>query len=220
MSAHVVLLAWIGKEVGLCAGLDAGIKETQTVLWYYSIVVVACDNLQLAFQILGLANQTTLGIPLRVILWCAHITFSIHDLVPLPIDNGTTGTTHLEDLGVSKFHGDGHEATEAPTLHAHAVLVHIGQALEEFYSLHLVGHLNFAEVAVGAAFELEATVVGAAVIDGEDHIALLGEEHEIEVAAAEPAVGHELRVRATVDVDEGRVFLALLHIGRRNQAVV
>ena len=56
MTTHVMLLAWVGKEVGLCAGLDAGIQETQAVLWYHSVIVITRDNLQLTLQVLGLAD--------------------------------------------------------------------------------------------------------------------------------------------------------------------
>ena len=71
-----------------------------------------------------------------------------------------------------------------------------------------------------AALKLEATVVGATVVDGEDHIALLGEEHKVEVAATQPAVGHQLRVGTAINVDERRILLTRLHIGRSDKAVV
>jgi hypothetical protein len=45
MASHIVLLARIGKEVGLCASLDAGVEERQTVLWHNGVVVIASDNL-------------------------------------------------------------------------------------------------------------------------------------------------------------------------------
>ena len=48
MSPHIVFLAGIGEEVGLGAGLHAGIKERQTVLRHYGIVVIACNDLQTA----------------------------------------------------------------------------------------------------------------------------------------------------------------------------
>ena len=40
MSPHVVLLARVGKEVWLRAGLDAGIEERQAVLGHYCVVIV------------------------------------------------------------------------------------------------------------------------------------------------------------------------------------
>ncbi len=47
MTTHVVLLAGIGEEVGLGAGLDAGIEEREAMLGHDGIVVVARDNLEL-----------------------------------------------------------------------------------------------------------------------------------------------------------------------------
>jgi hypothetical protein len=54
MSSHVVFLTRIGKEVWLCASLDASIEERQTMLGNNSVVVLACDNLELSFQVLCL----------------------------------------------------------------------------------------------------------------------------------------------------------------------
>ena len=119
-----------------------------------------------------------------------------------------------------QLHGDGHEAAKAPALDTHAILVHIGQRLEELDALHLVGHLDLAEVTVGAALKLEATVVGTTVVEGEDHIALLRKEHEVEVGAGQPAVGDELRVGTAIDVYQSGVFLATNHIGGRDEPVV
>ena len=56
MAAHVVLLAWVGKEVGLGTSLDTGIEEGEAVLRHDGIVVVARDNLQLALQVLRLVD--------------------------------------------------------------------------------------------------------------------------------------------------------------------
>ena len=76
MSPHVVLLTRVSEEVRLRAGLDAGIKERQAVLWYYRRVVITRDNLQLAFQIFGLVDETALSITFGVILRGAHIALT------------------------------------------------------------------------------------------------------------------------------------------------
>ena len=121
---------------------------------------------------------------------------------------------------MSQFHGNGHEATKAPTLNTHAVLVDIGERLEETNTFHLVGHLDGAELTVGAAFKLEAAIVGTTIVDGEDHVALLGKEEEIEVGTTQPSVSNQLAVGAAVDVDEGGIFLTGLAVGRGNKTVV
>ena len=66
MSPHVMLLTRIGKEVRLGTRLDAGIEERETMLWHNGIVIVARNNLQTAFQILGLARF--LALPMRDVL--------------------------------------------------------------------------------------------------------------------------------------------------------
>ena len=58
VAPHVVLLAGIGKEIGLCASLDTSIEERQTMLRNDGVVVIARNNLQLTFQVLGLVDET------------------------------------------------------------------------------------------------------------------------------------------------------------------
>ena len=57
MTTHIVLLARIGKEVGLRASLDACVEEREAMLGYNGFVVIACDDLQAALQVLGLVDE-------------------------------------------------------------------------------------------------------------------------------------------------------------------
>ena len=47
MASHVVLLARIGKEVGLRASLDTGIEERQTMLGLGPLLKTAASTTQL-----------------------------------------------------------------------------------------------------------------------------------------------------------------------------
>ena len=76
MTTHIVGLARIGEEIGLCASLDTSIEERQAVLRHHGVIVIACDNLQFALQILGLRDQTALGKALRIAFGCAHIALT------------------------------------------------------------------------------------------------------------------------------------------------
>ena len=100
MASHVVFLARVGKEIWLGASLDAGIEEREAVLGNDGVVVVACDNLQFAFQVLGLADEAGLGVAIGIILGRTHITLTIHHLVPFPVDDGTTCHAYLENVGI------------------------------------------------------------------------------------------------------------------------
>lgn len=57
MAPHVVGLAGIDEEIGLRAGLDAFGQEREAMLGHHGGVVVAGDNLELALQVFGLAEQ-------------------------------------------------------------------------------------------------------------------------------------------------------------------
>lgn len=58
LAEHVVPVARIGKEVGLCAGIDAGTEERQGVLRHTYRVVVSDDDLQFSFQVSGFGQET------------------------------------------------------------------------------------------------------------------------------------------------------------------
>ena len=114
MSPHVMLLTRIGKEVRLGTRLDAGIEERETMLWHNGIVVVARNDLQTAFQILGLADERRFGIALWIRLRGVHIALAVHHLVPLPVNDGTTSYSYLENVGVGSHERDGHKSSERP----------------------------------------------------------------------------------------------------------
>ena len=69
VAAHVVGLAWIYEEVGLGAGGDARFQERVGVLWEHHGVVQALNDLQAAFQVFRLVEQTCLFVAFGVELW-------------------------------------------------------------------------------------------------------------------------------------------------------
>ena len=64
MTTHVVRLAWIGEEIGLCASLDTGIEERQTVLRHYRRIVIARDDPEQVFTcISALVERVFITLP-------------------------------------------------------------------------------------------------------------------------------------------------------------
>ena len=58
-------------------------------------------------------------------------------------------------------------------MHAEAVGIDVRQGFEKFHALHLVFHLDVAEMAVRAAFEVEAAILRTTVVDDKQHVAAL-----------------------------------------------
>ena len=81
-TSHVVRLARIDEEVWLGACCDASLEEGEAVLWHYCHIVQALYDLQLALEVLGLVEQGGFLVAFRVGLWCVHIAFAIHPLIP------------------------------------------------------------------------------------------------------------------------------------------
>ena len=113
-----------------------------------------------------------------------------------------------------------HEASEAPAVHADAVLIHVGEALEVLDTLHLIGHLGGADLTMDDLLEGGASLSATAVVQRKDDIPLLC---HVEIPARSAPlwrIGDELSVRASVDVDDGGVLLHLVEVRWRDKAVV
>ena len=220
VAAHVVRLTGVGEEVGLCAGLYACLEERQTVLGHHGGVVVTRDDLQLALQVLGLGEQTGFGVSLGVGLRGVHIALAIHHLIPLPVDHRAAGNTYLEDLGVVGHQRDGHETAEAPAVHADAVAVDIRQTLQVVDTLHLVLHLDLAELTEGSLLEIPAAVLAATVVEDKEHIALLRHVGLPRTTAVVPAGIHVVGVRSAIDIHHRGVFLGGVEVVGLHHPVV
>jgi len=158
----------------------------------------------------------SVGIGLRRV----HITLSVHHLVPFPVDDRSTGDTHLEDLGMRGHHVDGHKAAEAPAVYAESSAVDIAQTLEILHALHLVFHLVVAKMAEGDLLKVLAAVLTATVVEDEEQIAFLCHVSFPAAAAIVPASVDVVGMRATVDVDDGRIFLVLVKANGQYHAII
>ena len=129
VSHHVVSLARIDEEVGLCASFHAGVEELQGVLRNNRRVVHTYDYLQLTLQVLCLVKKACLLVAFSVLLRCVHIALAIHHLIPFPVDDRSSCHAHLEHFGMVAHQCGGHKSAEAPSVDADAVLVNVRQRL-------------------------------------------------------------------------------------------
>ena len=112
------------------------------MLGHDGAVVVACNNLELALQVASLADEAGFGVAIRVLLWGVHIALTVHHLIEMPVDDGTSGHTHLEHVGVVGHQRNGHVTAIAPSVNADSVGVNIRQRFQVFHAFHLVLHLH------------------------------------------------------------------------------
>ena len=54
---HVVTVAWVGEEVGIGVGIDAGAHEGQRVLGHTDRLVTSLDDHQTPFEPFGLTKH-------------------------------------------------------------------------------------------------------------------------------------------------------------------
>ncbi len=220
MTSHVVRLARIDEEVWLSACCDTSLEEGEAVLWHYSHIVQALDNLQLALQVLCLIEQGGLPVTLWVGLWSVHIALAIHHLVPVPVDNRTACYAYLEHVRVVGHQRDGHESAEAPAVNTNLVSIYVRKRLQIFYTLHLVLHLNLSELAESSLLESLATVLASTVVEDEEQIALFCHVGFPTTARVVPARIYVVGMRSTIYIYNGRILLVWVEVYRLHHSPV
>ena len=190
------------------------------MLWHYCHIVQALYDLQLALEVLCLVEQGGFLVAFRVGLWCVHIAFAIHHLIPVPVDNRSSCHTYLEDLRIVGHQRYGHESSETPSVNAYSVSIHIGKGLEIFHTLHLVLHLYLSELTEGGLFESFATVLASTVVEDEEQIALLCHVGLPTTAAVVPAGVYVVGMRSTVYIYNGGIFFGRVEVGGFHHAPV
>lgn len=217
---HVVALTRIDKIVGLRACIFGSAEEHERMLQNAGGIVVAYDDLQTTFQVFGAIDEVRSCVAFGVGLWRFHIAFAIHHFVVFPVEDGTTGYTDFENVGVGEHEVGGHESTEAPTVDTQTIGIDIGQRSEFFHTLHLVFHLNLAEMAVSAALEVETTITRTAVVEDEEDIAAI---RHVVFPRAGLIVERLLDVggmRTAINIDHSRIFLCGVEVYGFHQTIV
>ena len=111
-------------------------------------------------------------------------------------------------------------SAETPAVNADAAAVYVRQAFQVVHSFYLVFALFNTQVSEGDVFKLQPPVTATAVVEREHDITLIG---HIDVPAAcviHPAVGNHLGMRTAIYIDDCRIFLIRVEVGRLYKAVI
>ena len=190
------------------------------MLRHAGIVMVVMDNQQMAFQLSGEVSQVTFLVTFGIRFRGVHIAFAVHNLIVAPVDDRASGNTDFEYLRIAEQQGGGHVAAETPSVYTDALTVYIGQGFQELDAFHLVFALFDAEMAEGGVLKFQSAVAAATVVDGKHDIAFVGHVSIPSACTVLPSAGDALCVRATVDIDNGRVFLGRVEVCRFHKPVV
>src|SRR6185436_3449922 len=163
-----------------------------------------------SLQLCGVGQDRTVVVALGVRLRGAHIALGIAGVVAIPISDGSARDACLEY--VRRFHHRhaSHVSAIAPAVHPYAVSIHVWQLRESPDASYLVVDLNGAHAVCDRRFESEPTVRAAAVVELQDHVALLREVLRTQVNGHGPVVCDTLGVWAAIYGDDQRVSSARL----------
>ena len=155
----------------------------------YNGVDIAMDIEDIALKVLDIAGNEVILIAFGVFLRGIHIAFAIHCLVIFPVDHGASRYCRGEGTRMAIHEGGGKEATEAPSIDSQTIGIDIGEGLEVFHTGHLVFHRIGSQVAVDHTLEGEASVLGTAIVQGEDKVLLiLGQGEHPRVGGSIPLI--------------------------------
>ena len=100
LAHYIVLSAWVREIVNLYVVLDAFADEAQAMLPYHHRINRSLADKKFSLKVFGFVDESCLGISFSVNFRVVHITLSIHHLVPFPVDDRSSGHSHLEDVRV------------------------------------------------------------------------------------------------------------------------
>ena len=115
---------------------------------------------------------------------------------------------------------DSHKTAKRPAVHADAVLVDIGQRLQELDALHLVLHLHLTKLAERGLLEVASTILRATVVEDEEQIALLSHIGLPTTRGVVPAGIDVMSVRTTIDIDNGGILLLRVEVDGLHHAII
>ena len=218
--AHYIMLgAWIREVIYLHVVLDAFADEAEAVLPYDYRVDCSLTDEKLALEILRLVDEAGLCKSFRVSVRMVHVSFSIHDLIPFPVDYRASCNSHLEYVRVVCDERYGHESAIAPAVYSDTVLVDIRKVHEHIDSYHLVGHLCLSALSVDGLLELETTVLSTSVVLYIYEVSTLCHVHLPSAELAHICILDHLRMRTAVYINDNRVFLRRIEVLRLDETV-
>ena len=190
------------------------------MLRHNSNVVQSLNNLKLTLKVLSLVEQRSLLVSLRVCLRSIHIAFAIHHLIPMPVDNRTTGNTNLEYVRIVCHKRDSHISAKAPTMNTKTVGIYIRQALKIFHTLHLVFHFFLTKLTECNLLESLSAVFATTVVEDKEQIALLSHVSLPTTAAIVPTSIHVVGMRTTIYIYNCRILLVRVEVYRLNHTPI
>ena len=187
---------------------------------YHSVVYGTLAYQQLALKVFCTRDKAGLLETVSVGLVGLHIALAVHNLIPFPVNDRTSGHTNLEYFGVVDHKRYGHESAVTPAMNAYTVLVHPIMAHKPLHALHLVGHLGLSAILMDGFLIIGSVMLGAAVVHYKHHVSVLGHIHLPCAQQGIERVGNHLRVRAAVNIKYYRIFLVWVKVDRLDKAVV
>ncbi len=193
------------EQVVLLVGGGEGDEQTGSVPEVDVLIDHAVDEEEPALELRGVGEDRAVVVALGVGLGRAHVALGVTRVVAVPVGHWRAGDADLEDLRGAQHGHAGHVAAVAPAVDADPRAIHIGQGSHVAHAGHLVVDLDRAHAVGQGGFEGQPAVGAAAVIEPEDHVALLRQVLGAQVHREHPVVSDALGVRPTVDGDDERV---------------
>ena len=184
------------------ARIDQRLHQASGVAEVDVLVDHPVDDEQLAAQPVDVGQGRPEPVPLRILLGRAHVFLGVGRVITLPERDGRPGHSHLENIRRRSQCHQGHIAAIAPAVDADSRDISESERLQPAHALDLIAHLDLAHAACDRCFECQSAPRRTAVVDLEDHEALLGQHLRSQVHGLRPAVVDHLGAWAAVERDD------------------
>ena len=96
LTHDIVLMARIWEVIHLDVVLDTLSYKAEAVFPYDNRIDCTLADEKLTLEILCLVDEACLCVSFRIYLRIVHVAFSIHHLIPFPVDHRASGYGNLE----------------------------------------------------------------------------------------------------------------------------
>src|SRR5665648_61974 len=133
------------------------------------------SNQVISLDFISMRQRRIVVVTIRILLWCAHVTFGINTVVKTPVGNRGNRDSCLENIS-SLFHTKCcHKTSVAPSPNGNVVFIDVWKRSKVAGCFHLIVRFVFSQLHIGHLPEFLATGTSSPRIDTGNNKTLLSQ---------------------------------------------
>ena len=215
-----VVFVGIDAELKLFACVLESRDHIDCILEMDVVVTSAVDEQIIALKQIGEVEGGVVVVAAGVVLRALEESLGVDVVVVTPRDDGCDGDGRFEHVVTFEDGECGQIATKAPAKDSDSGFVNPLFLAEPAGCSHSILAFHATQVFIGHFLEVGTASTGAASVETGHDVALLCQHVKPVVVAVAIAIGHLLVAGTAIDIEEERVFLGAVEVGRQDDVVV